>query len=78
MHYQQIIAQPRYEDFEISSHDSNMWKHLGMGWTVEGRLGAGKADCSPYLNLQNIDPKWFAAVGGDEEKLREQVRESRA
>jgi len=58
MHYQQVIERPRYEDFEIKYFDSNPWAHLGMGWTVENRLGPEKSDCSPYLNLNNIDPKW--------------------
>ena len=58
MHYQQAIAQPRYEDFDIEYNDKNPWAFLGLGYTVENRKGVGEADCSPYLNLNNIDPKW--------------------
>lgn len=72
MHYQQVIAQPRYEDFEIKYHDRNSWAHLGMGWTREVRVGPEKADCSPYLNLLNIDPKWYEANGGEKGILVEQ------
>ncbi|PPJ54899.1 hypothetical protein CBER1_06033 [Cercospora berteroae] len=75
MHYQQVIEKPRYEDFEIKYHDKNPWAHLGMGWTPENRLGAEKADCSPYLNLNHIDPKWYVANGGDGETLLKQVNE---
>lgn len=76
MHYQQVIETPRYEDMEITYFDKNPWACLGMGWTVENRSTAeGGADCSPYLNLDNIDPKWYAANGGDEAVLREQVNE---
>lgn len=75
MHYQQVIEKPRYEDFEIRYHDKNPWAHLGMGWTPENRLGAEKADCSPYLNLNHIDPKWYVANGGDGDVLLKQVNE---
>lgn len=73
-----MIASPRYEDFDIEYHDKNIWASLGMGYTVENRKGAGEADCSPYMNLNNIDPKWFAASGGDEKVLKQQVAEQNA
>ncbi|KAK5112948.1 hypothetical protein LTR62_003770 [Meristemomyces frigidus] len=72
MHYQQVIASPRYEDFHIEYHDKNPWAHLGMGWTVENRAGPEAADCSPYLSLNNIDPKWYEAIGGDAATLQKQ------
>ncbi|KAK3897522.1 hypothetical protein C8A05DRAFT_19734, partial [Staphylotrichum tortipilum] len=31
LHYQQVIEQPRYDDFEIRYSDKNIWSHLGMG-----------------------------------------------
>ena len=72
MHYQKAIEQPRYQDFDIKSFDKNPWAFLGMGWTHENRLGPQGADCSPYLNLNNIDPKWYEATGGDVALLKEQ------
>ncbi|KAK0363158.1 hypothetical protein LTR91_023303 [Friedmanniomyces endolithicus] len=72
MHYQQVIEHPRYEDFHIVYGDSNPWAHLGMGWTIEGRKGPENSDCSPYLNVNNIDPKWYGATGGDAAVLKEQ------
>lgn len=66
------IERPRYEDFEMHYFDKNPWAHLGMGWTMENRAGAKAANCSPYLNLNNIDPKWHEAVGGDPAVLKEQ------
>ena len=78
MHYQQVIERPRYEDFDIKRFNSNPWAHLGMGWTVENRKGQQNADCSPYLNLRNIDEKWHAAIGGDVAELRKQVNEADA
>ena len=72
MHYQKLIEIPRYEDFEIKCFDKNPWTFLGMGWTMENRAGPENADCSPYLTLENIDPKWYEAVGGDVKKLHEQ------
>ena len=62
MHYQQVIEHPRYEDFEIQYFNKNRWAHLGMGWTVQERKrkqGEQEGtDCSPYLNLNTLDPKW--------------------
>ncbi|EGP86187.1 uncharacterized protein MYCGRDRAFT_60715 [Zymoseptoria tritici IPO323] len=76
MHYQQVIKTPRYEDFNIEYFDKNMWACLGIGYTVENRKGPGEADNSPYLNINNIDPKWLAANGGDEKVLLKQVDEA--
>jgi hydroxyversicolorone monooxygenase len=58
MHYLQVIEQPRYEDFEIAYNNKNIWAHLGLGFTMQNRVGLKEADQSPYLNLQNLDPKW--------------------
>lgn len=71
-----VIENPRYEDFEIKYFNKNPWAHLGMGWTIENRKGHQAADCSPYLNLNELDPKWYAAIGGDVEELRKQVNEA--
>ncbi|KAI9372983.1 putative sterigmatocystin biosynthesis monooxygenase stcW [Aspergillus egyptiacus] len=72
LHYQEVIERPRYEDFEISYGDANPWAHLGMGWTMLDRAGGKQADVSPHLCLENIDPVWFEAIGGDVDMLREQ------
>ncbi|KAG7284368.1 hypothetical protein NEMBOFW57_010741 [Staphylotrichum longicolle] len=72
LHYQQVIEQPRYEDFELRYFDKNPWAHLGMGWTIQDRLGPKQADVCPYLSLDNIDPRWYKANGGDVEALKEQ------
>lgn len=77
MHYQQVIDRPRYEDFDIKYFNSNPWAHLGMGWTVENRKGPKESDCSPYLNLRNLDPKWYEAIGGDVEALQRQLNEQK-
>ena len=61
LHYQQVIEQPRYEDFDFAYFDKNPWAHLGMGWTVQDRLGPKQADVCPYLSLDNIDPKWYVS-----------------
>jgi len=65
MHFQQTIAAPRYEDFEIKYLNGNPWAYLGMGWTLENRAGIEGADQSPYVNVANIDPKWLEAVGNE-------------
>ena len=78
LHYQQVIDRPRYEDYEIKYFSSNPWAHLGLGHTLETRKGHPVADCSYYLNLNNIDPKWHAAIGGDVEELRKALNEQNA
>lgn len=61
-HYMQVIESPRWEDFDIKYQHKNPWAHLGMGWTLEDKAGYGHADPSPYLSLDQIDPKWMKAV----------------
>ncbi|KAK5129827.1 hypothetical protein BJ546DRAFT_1060466 [Cryomyces antarcticus] len=61
MHYVQVVSSPRYEDFDITYHNKNQWAHLGLGWTVENRTQG--MDNSPYININNIDPKWLEEVG---------------
>lgn len=53
-----MIETPRYEDFEIEYWAENRWAMLGMGFTMAERKKEG-ADLSPYLQLENIDPKWY-------------------
>lgn len=59
-----VISSPRYEDFEITYHHKNPWAMLGLGYVPENRVPG--SDVSPYLKLENIDPKWLEAVGGSE------------
>jgi hypothetical protein len=61
-HYSEVIASPRYEDFEISYLNKNPWAHLGMGY-AQCNVDYPNADVSPYLALENIDPQWLKAVG---------------
>jgi hypothetical protein len=72
-----VISVPRYEDFEIQRFGKNPWEFLGLGFTRENRLGPEKADCSPYLSAENIDPKWWEASGGSVEGLKKAVEEER-
>jgi hypothetical protein len=72
-----LLGTPRYEDFEITRFSANPWEFLGLGWTVENRLGPEKSDVSPYLSLENIDPKWYEACGGDVAGLKGLAREAR-
>jgi hypothetical protein len=79
LQYAEVIAQPRWEDMAITYQHANPWAHLGMGFakvnrefeqwleSVGGPEGAaGKVppvDLSPYLQVENIDPKWLKATG---------------
>jgi hypothetical protein len=58
----EILKTPRYEDFEISYLNKNPWAHLGMGF-AKCNVEFPNADVSPYLALENIDPKWLKAIG---------------
>jgi hypothetical protein len=60
--YTEVIASPRYEDFEIEYHHKNPWAHLGMGYAI-CNVKYPESDVSPYLQLENIDPKWLKAIG---------------
>jgi len=77
LHYMKLLGVPRYEDFDIARFSANPWEFLGLGWTVENRLGPEHADVSPYLSLGNIDPKWYEACGGDVKHLKGLAREER-
>jgi hypothetical protein len=60
--YSEVIATPRYEDFEITYLHQNPWAHLGMGY-AKCNIEYPDADVSPYLALESIDPKWLKAIG---------------
>lgn len=77
LHYMKVISVPRYEDFEIQRFGKNPWEFLGLGFTRENRLGPEKADCSPYLSVENIDPNWWEANGGSVEGLKKAVEGER-
>lgn len=61
LQYIELIETPRYEDFEIQYMHKNPWAHMGMGFSMSN-LKEG-SDLSPYLQLENIDPKWLKAIG---------------
>lgn len=60
--YAEVIASPRYEDFEIEYQHKNPWASLGMGYSLCNKQYPD-SDVSPYLQLENIDPKWLKAIG---------------
>lgn len=61
LHYTDIIAQPRYEDFEIKYEHKNPWVDLSMGYTLADSVP--DSDVTPYLQLEKINLKWFGVVG---------------
>lgn len=72
--YSEVIATPRYEDFEIEYQHKNPWAHLGMGYAM-CNAKYPDSDPSPYLQLENIDPKWLEAIGY--KKPAQQVEQAR-
>jgi hypothetical protein len=61
LQYIDVIESPRYEDFEIQYLHKNPWAHLGMGAALSNVTQG--ADISPYIQLENIDPRWLKAIG---------------
>lgn len=71
LHYIEAIRQPRYEDYEITylgPAKKNRWAWLGMGSVREL---VEKGDVSPYLTVDNIDPKWMRAMNINSDKVLE-------
>lgn len=71
LHYIEAIQQPRYEDYDITylgPAKKNRWAFLGMGYV---RDLVEKNDVSPYLTVDNIDPKWMKAVNINSDKVLE-------
>ena len=60
LQYIELIKEPRWEDYEITyQNKKNMWSFLGMGRAMADVTPG--ADHSPYLSVENIDPKWTAS-----------------
>ena len=73
----EVVETPRYEDFHIEYQHTNPWAHLGMGFAMRN-VEYPKADVSPYLQLENIDPKWLKAIGYEGPALEvEKVKEGK-
>ncbi|KAF1941667.1 FAD/NAD(P)-binding domain-containing protein [Clathrospora elynae] len=77
--YEEVIATPRFEDFEIEYQHKNPWAHLGMGYAM-CNVKFPESDVAPYLQLEHIDPKWLKAIGYEGpalevEKAREEKKE---
>ena len=71
LHYIEAIRTPRYEDFEITylgPAKKNPWAFMGMGFV---RDLIEQNDVSPYISVDNIDPKWMKAVNINSEKVLE-------
>jgi len=71
-----VISTPRYEDFEITYQTDNLWEHLGMGETLLDTTPG--SDMSPYFQLENVDPKWWAAISGEGNVSIKPVEEEKA
>ncbi|KAI9657476.1 MAG: hypothetical protein M1821_003158 [Bathelium mastoideum] len=74
LHFMQVLAQPRWEDFHISYTHKNPWAVLGMGWTTDWTLNLDK---SPYLSTDALDPRWLERLAkeGDGEAVKASGKE---
>lgn len=48
---------------DIEYNEDNQFGYLGFGYVEADRRDDGKRDLSPYINLDEVDPKWLKAVG---------------
>lgn len=46
-----------------------MWAFMGMGYSMKNFNG----NYSPYLQVENIDPKWLEAVGSSAPKTNRMI-----
>lgn len=59
----EVLKRPRWEDYEIEYVHKNPWASLGMGFDFADKAeDRSKVDFSKYLQEENIDPQWLAAV----------------
>ncbi|KAI9708230.1 MAG: hypothetical protein M1820_004184 [Bogoriella megaspora] len=73
LHFNNVLANPRWQDFEISYIYKNPWAALGMGWTTEWTEDKDK---SPYLTREHLDPLWIETIAkGDSIEGEEGVKE---
>ncbi len=70
LHYIEVIANPRYEDFEWDYERTgglakqfgagNMWRFLGNGRTTA--FDVDGSDKSPYMDINHVDEKWLEVM----------------
>ncbi|KAF9761613.1 hypothetical protein IL306_003765 [Fusarium sp. DS 682] len=60
LHYRDAIEDPRWEDMEIKYHSKNRFQYLGYGFAPVDLSTEPNADRSPYLQVENLDPRFYA------------------
>ncbi|EWG54448.1 hypothetical protein FVEG_17322 [Fusarium verticillioides 7600] len=59
LHFRDAIQDPRWEDMEIKYHARNRFQYLGYGFAPIDLSTSPDADRSPYLKLENLDPRFY-------------------
>ncbi|KAJ4109431.1 hypothetical protein NW765_004319 [Fusarium oxysporum] len=59
LHFRDAIEDPRWEDMEIKYHSRNRFQYLGYGFAPVDLSTSPDADRSPYLKLENLDPRFY-------------------
>ncbi|KAH6985121.1 hypothetical protein EDB80DRAFT_767984 [Ilyonectria destructans] len=59
LHFRDAIEDPRWEDMEIKYHSRNRFQYLGYGYAPVDLATAPDADRTPYLKLENLDPRFY-------------------
>ncbi|CAK1365721.1 putative sterigmatocystin biosynthesis monooxygenase stcW [Cercospora beticola] len=75
LHYCEMIASPRYEDFVIKyEHSQNMFAFMGLGFTKDQVEGG---DLSPYMNAEVLETVFSDFRGDADEDFRVHDRKNR-
>ncbi|KAI1630493.1 flavin-binding monooxygenase-like protein [Exophiala viscosa] len=69
LHYCEMTASPRYEDYEIKyDNKHNMWAFMGLGFTKNQLTEGG--DLSPYITENGLEKKFYSFVLTEEEEKK--------
>ena len=75
LHYCEMIARPRFEDYDIRYQNShNMFAFMGLGFTqnqVEGK------ELSPYMTKEGLEKKFYSFEASPDEQQRVRDRGSK-
>ncbi|KAH7067984.1 hypothetical protein BKA63DRAFT_423015 [Paraphoma chrysanthemicola] len=59
LHYRDAIEDPRWEDMELKYHSKNRFQYFGVGYAPLDLSTDPDADRTPYLQLENLDPRFY-------------------
>ena len=68
LHYCEMVATPRYEDYDIKyQNQNNIFAFMGLGFTKDQ---AEDGDLSPYMTKEGLEKKFYSFQSSPEEDAR--------